>query len=149
MKVLFLKDWQGGIRKGQIKDVSDGYAQNFLLPKGLAIVATPQIIARVEKEGREAEKKHRKELERLQHLKAEMERREFTIKIKVGEKGQVFGGVHEKDIAKAVSGKMNQAVDKSQVQLDGIIKDVGNYQAEIALGGGIAANIKIKVEPED
>lgn len=152
MKVLFLKDVPGGAsaswRKGQIKDVSDGYAQNFLIPKGFAAPATPQVVARVEKEAREAHAKRQKELERLQHLKSEMEKREFKVKVKVGEKGQVFGGVHEKDVAKAVSEKMEMEVGKSQVELSGALKDLGIHQARLKLRGGIVANIKINLIAE-
>ncbi len=145
MKVLFVKDAPGGIKKGQIKDVSDGYAQNFLIPKGFAVIATSQIIARLEKEAKEAQVKHQKELGRLHGLKLEMEKREFAVKVKVGDKGQMFGGVHEKDVAKAVGGKMGIKVDKSQVELSGIIKDLGTHPARIKLANGIIANITINI----
>lgn len=147
MKVLFIKDTQGG-KQGQIKDVSDGYAQNFLIPRGFAAVATPQIVARAEKEAKERELKHQKELNRLQRLKLEMEKREFTVRVKVGEKGQVFGGVHAKEVAKAVSEKMGVAVDKSQVEIDGIIRDIGTHQVKVELGRDILANIKINIDPQ-
>lgn len=148
MKVLFIKDVLGGPKRGQIKDVSDGYAQNFLIPKGFAQIATPEIIARIEKEGKEAEAKKLKEIEKLKHLKAEMEKREFAVKVKVGDKGQVFGGVHEKDIAKAVGEKMGMAIDKSQVELSGIIKEIGMHEAKLNLSSGIIAKIKINIEKQ-
>lgn len=150
MKVLYIRDVQGG-KHGQVKDVSDGYAVNFLIPKGFAVLATPQIIARVEKESKEAGVKHQRELDKLAHLKIEMEKREFIVKVKVGDKGQLFGGVHEKDVAKAVSEKMNTAVDKSQIELPGIIKDLGIHQARVKLANGIMANIKINIigDPND
>ena len=145
MRVLFIKDGPSG-KKGQIKDVSDGYAQNFLIPKGFAQVATPELQAKLQKESKEAESKKLKEIEKLQALRADMEKREFSVKVKVGDKGQVFGGVHEKDIAKAVGEKMGIAVEKSQVKLPGIVKELGSAQARLDLGSGIIANIKIKIE---
>lgn len=147
MRVLFTKDGASW-KKGQIKDVSDGYAQNFLFPKGLAQVATPQLQAKLEKEAKEAESKKLKQVQKLDALRADMEKREFSLKVKVGDKGQVFGGVHEKDIAKAVGAKMGFEVGKSQVKLAGIIKGLGEVKAQINLGEGIIANIKIKIEAE-
>ena len=79
-----------------MKEVSSGYAQNFLIPKGLAQIATSQIIAKLVKEGKEAESKKLKEIEKLQAIKIDLEKREFIIKVKTGDKGQIFGGVHEK-----------------------------------------------------
>lgn len=148
MKVLFIKDVPGGMKQGQIKEVADGYALNFLIPKGFAQVATAQVVAKVEKEAKEAEVKQQKALERLSQLKAEMEKREFAIKVKVGEKGQVFGGVHEKEVAKAVGEKMGIAVDKSQAEISAPIKELGAHQAKVKLGGGIIANIQIKLIEE-
>lgn len=151
MKVIFLKDASGGSagwRKGQVKDVSDGYAQNFLIPKGFAALATSQILAKVEKEGKEAQNKKLKEIEKLNLLKHEIEKRTFTLKVKVGEKGQVFGGVHEKDIAKAISDKMYIEIGKTQVEFIGSIKELGEHQARVKLSNGIKANIKIKIEAE-
>ena len=148
MKVLFVKDAPGGIRKGEIKEVSSGHAQNFLIPRGLAVLATSQMQAKLEKENREAQAKKAKDAEKLQALKIELEKREFSLKVKVGEKGQVFGGVHEKDIAQSVSQKMNRPFDKSQVKLVSIMKEVGIHQARLDLGAGIYANLKIKIEKE-
>ncbi|MBI3231818.1 MAG: 50S ribosomal protein L9 [Candidatus Doudnabacteria bacterium] len=147
MRVLFIKDAQGG-KKGQIKDVADGYAQNFLIPRGFAAVATPQIVARMEKEAKETEFKHQKELEKLRVLKANMEKREFAIKVKVGDKGQVFGGVHEKQIAEAVSSKLSVEIDPRKVETASVIKALGSHQAKVNLGNGIIANININITAE-
>lgn len=148
MKVFFIKDAPGGVSKGQIKEVADGYAQNFLIPKGFAVAATAQIIARAEKESREGEEKHRKHLQKLQALKNELEQKEFTIPVKVGEKGQVYGGVHNRDIAKAISAKLGIPMDKSQVSINGIIKEVGVFPAEVNFGSGVIAKIKIRIDPQ-
>ena len=91
MKVIFIKDTPGQGRRGEIKDVSDGYAQNFLIRKGLAQVATAEMQAKIAKEAKEAEIKKLKEIGKLEALKSEIEKRTFTVKVKVGEKGQIFG----------------------------------------------------------
>ena len=148
MKIIFLKDLAGQGKKGEIKDVSDGFARNFLTARGFAQVATPEIIARVEKENKEAEIKKLKEIEKLQTLKQNLEKRMFTVKVKVGDKGQIFSSVHEKDIAKVINDKMGTSMEKNQVELEKIIKELGEHQVKIKLAPGIIASIKINVEAE-
>ena len=148
MRVIFIKDSAGAGKKGEIKEVSSGYAQNFLIPKGFAQVATPDIIKRVEKEGKEQEAKKQKEVARLTALKAELEKRTFTVKVKVGDKGQVFGGVHEKDVAASVNSKMDISLEKNQVEIPAVIKELGIYQVKLKLGSGIIANVKINIQAE-
>lgn len=147
MKVIFIKELAGTAKKGEIKDVNNGYAQNFLIAKGYAQIATADIQAKIAKEAKEAETKKLKEFEKLQALKLDLEKRSFTVKVKVGDKGQIFGSVHEKDIAAAIAGKINHPVDKGQVEIASPIKEIGEHQAKIKLGSGITANVKIKVEP--
>ena len=146
MKIIYVKDQPGGGKKGEIKDVSEGYAQNFLIPKGFAVVATIDIQNKMAKEKKEAEQKNQKELQKTQALKEDLEKRVFTVKVKVGDKGQIFSGVHQKDIAEAVSQKMNLPVEKNQVDLAKPIKELGEHTTKLKLGPGIIANINIKVE---
>jgi|SRR6185503_7015399 len=146
MKVVFLKDAPKLGHKGEIKDVSDGYAHNFLIPKGFAVVATGQIQQKIQKEQREAEAKAGRELERFQVLKREMEKRTFTVKVKVGDKGQIFGGVREKDIAEALNNKMALNLEKNQVELDLPIKTLGQHVVTVKLGHNISARATLNVE---
>jgi large subunit ribosomal protein L9 len=146
MKVIFIKELSGTAKKGEIKDVNDGYAKNFLIAKGFAKIATADIQNKIAKENKEAEGKRQKELERLQALKLDLEKRTFVVKVKVGDKGQVFGGVHEKDIAKVISDKTGRAVEKNQIDISDSIKQLGEHQIKVKLVGGITANVKIKVE---
>jgi large subunit ribosomal protein L9 len=148
MKVIFIKDQPGGAKKGQVKEVSDGYASNFLIPKGFAQVATREIQSKLEKEGREAESKKQKLQSQAAALKADIEKRVFAVKVKVGNKGQIFSGVHGKDIAQAVSSKMNISFEKNQVELARPLKELGPHTIKIRLAGNTAANIKINIEPE-
>jgi large subunit ribosomal protein L9 len=146
MKVIFIKELNGTAKKGEIKDVNDGYAKNFLIAKGFAQVATADIQNKIAKETKELETKKLKEIEKLQSLKQDLEKRSFMVKVKVGDKGQVFGGVHEKDIAEAISKKMSLQIDRSQVILDKSIKELGEHKAKLKLGGHVLASINIKVE---
>lgn len=146
IKVIFLKDLSGIGKKGEIREVADGYANNFLIPSGLAQVATKDIQAKLAKETAEADAKKQRQAAKFESLKRELQKRIFTVKVKVGEKGQVFGGVHEKEIAQAVSGKMGINVDKGQVEIFSPLKQLGEHQVGIKLGGGVTAKIKIKIE---
>ncbi len=148
MKVIFLKDQPGGGKKGEIKDVSDGYAKNFLIAKGFAQVATPEIIAKVEKESKEAMAKHDREIAKSAALKQDLEKRMFTVKVKVGEKGQIFSGVHEKDVVSVVNAKMNIGLEKNQVEMPGVIKQLGEHLVKVKLAPGVVASVKINVEAE-
>lgn len=147
MKIIFLKDVAGQGKKGEIREVSEGYASNFLIPKKLAQAATPEIQAKIFKENKEAEAKKRKETERLQAIKADLEKGVFNLTVKVGDKGQIFGGVHEKDVADAVNGKLSLNLDKRQVEIAAPIKSLGNHQVKISFPGGLSAAVKISINP--
>jgi len=148
MKIIFIKELTGTGKKGEIKEVSDGYAKNFLIAKGFAQAATADIQSRIAKEQKEAEAKHQKEVAKLQSLKTDLEKRTFSVKVKVGDKGQIFSGVHEKDVAKAVGDALKFPIEKNQVEIAGIIKELGQHQAKLRLAPGIIASIKINVEAE-
>lgn len=146
MKVIFLKDVSGHGKRGEVKEVSSGFAQNFLIAKGFAQVATEKLLAKIAKENKEADAKKLKEIEKFRILKADLEKRSFTVNVKVGDKGQVFGGVHEKEIEQAVNAKGVASIDKHQIEIPKAIKSLGEHLVSIKLGVGITANIKIKVE---
>lgn len=146
MKIIFLKDVTGQGRKGEIKEVNDGFAQNFLIAKGHAAPATAEIQAKVAKEKREADNKKSKEIEKFNKLKVDLEKRTFTLKVKVGDKGQIFSGIHEKDILKIINDSTGAELEKSQIELSGVIKQLGLHTAKIKLAAGINANIKINIE---
>ncbi|MCL5666878.1 MAG: 50S ribosomal protein L9 [Patescibacteria group bacterium] len=146
MKVIFLKDAPGQGRRGEIKDVSEGYARNFLIPRGFVQTATVDIQAKIAKESKEAENKRLKEIEKLRLLKSDLEKRTFTLKVKVGDKGQIFGSVHEKDVVQTINHKMNANLEKHQIALPVPIRALGEHQAKVKLGSGLEANIKLHVE---
>jgi large subunit ribosomal protein L9 len=146
MRVIFIKDAPGQGKKGEIKEVSEGYASNFLIPKGFAQIATKQIQDKVAKETREGQAKQAKSEARSQALKNDLEKRTFTVRVKVGDKGQIFGGVKEKDVVDAINSKMNTQFDKSALNMPHGIKTIGTHQATIKLGQGMKAAISINIE---
>ncbi len=147
MKVIFIKDAGKMGRRGDIKEVSDGFANNMLIKKGLAAPATKEV---VEKAARQTQEMRNKE-DRLRRLyakyKDELEKRTFGIKMKVGDKGQIFGGVHEKDIIDAVFQKTKIELQKHQIDSHKGIKQTGTHEITIKLGQGVTAKTKINIEP--
>jgi large subunit ribosomal protein L9 len=146
MKVIFLKELPGQGKKGEIKEVNSGYANNFLIAKGFAAIATPEIQAKVNKENKEAANKKLREIEKLNKLKRDLEKRVFTVNVKVGDKGQIFSGVHEKDIVKVINSTLNTEIEKNQIHLENVIKQVGQHVVKVKLGPQILASVKINVE---
>ncbi|MDY4187365.1 MAG: 50S ribosomal protein L9 [Candidatus Borkfalkiaceae bacterium] len=144
MKVILLADVKGTGKKGEIKEVSDGYARNMLIKKGLAKEATAVELNSL-KIKREAEEFHRREEQkRLMELAGKLKGQTVTCKVKAGEKGKVFGSVTSAEIASCLN-DMGFEVDKKMIQSDSI-KNLGVYDVEIRLAAGITAKIKLKVE---
>ena len=144
MKVILLADVKGTGKKGEIKEVSDGYARNMLIKKGLAKEATAVELNSL-KIKREAEEFHRREEQkRLMELADKLKGQTVTCKVKAGEKGKVFGSVTSAEIASCLN-DMGFEVDKKMIQSDSI-KNLGVYDVEIRLAAGITAKIKLKVE---
>lgn len=146
MKVILTKDVPKVGKAGEVKEVNAGFATNFLINKGLAKLATVDAQKALEKGKKELSAKKQKELDKLADAKKELEKRTFTVKVKTGDKGQVFGGVHEKDIATAVFQKTRIHLDKSQISAHKGIKALGEHYIDIKLGQGISAKTKINIE---
>ncbi|ADO78210.1 50S ribosomal protein L9 [Halanaerobium praevalens] len=145
MKVLLKKDVKKLGSKGEIIEAADGYARNYLMPRGLAVEATQQKI----KEMKEKEaKKNRLESEKREDakkLKSKIESEKFIIKVKAGDNGRLFGSVNTKDIAKAASDK-GYDIDKRKIDLDDSIKSLGMHSIKVKLYDDITANLKINVK---
>jgi large subunit ribosomal protein L9 len=147
MKVILLTDVPKIGRKGELKEVSDGFAKNMLIRKNLAILATKEAQAKITKEQANQSETKQKAKTKAEQSKNELERRTFTVKVKVGEKGQIFSGVHEKDIAAAIFQKTKIQLDKNQIDAHKGIKQLGEHVINIKLGQGITAKTKINLEP--
>lgn len=146
MKVILIKDVSKIGRKGEIKEVSAGYATNFLIKQGLAQAATAAATAKLATEKRDKTAQQIRAQEQAKRHKTELEKRTFTVKVKTGDKGQVFGGVHEKDIASAIYQKTKIELEKSQIQIPHGIKQIGVHSINIKLASGVSAQTKINLE---
>lgn len=146
MKVILLTDVPKIGRKGELKDVSDGFANNMLIRKGLAALATKEAQAMLAKETKGKTAAQEKAQRQAERDKAELERRTFAVKVKVGDKGQLFSGVHEKDIAAAIYQKTKIQIDPHKIDAHHGIKKLGEHIINIKLGQGITAKTKINLE---
>ncbi len=146
MEVILLKDVPKIGRQGEIKKVSDGFGTNMLVKKGLAVVATKEAKDKALKTVKSAEDAKIKAKAKSEKNKLELEKRVFTVKVKVGDKGQIFSGVHEKDIAAVIFQKTKIQLDKNQFEALHVLKKLGQYVVNIKLGQGVTAKTKINLE---
>ena len=146
MKVILKQDVKTIGKKDEIHDVSDGYARNFLFPRGLAAPADAAAVnmARTKSEAKEH---HAAEaLAAAQALADKVKDKTVTLKAKGGASGRLFGKVTAKDVAEALSKVAGAEIDKRKVELERDIKDFGTYSAAVKLHPGVSAAFKVKVE---
>lgn len=148
MKVVLLDDVKKVGKKGEIVDVSDGYASNFLFKKKLAVAATSGAIndAKLAKESaafkKETELAHAKELQSL------LKGKQVLLKIKSGEGGRTFGSVAAKDVGQAIEDQLKLDIDRKKIVLKEPIKTLGVHQVEIKLHPSVVGEIEVKVEAQ-
>ncbi|MFT9078517.1 50S ribosomal protein L9 [Ethanoligenens sp.] len=145
MKVILKSDVKGSGKTGELVEVSDGYARNFLLPRGLAAEASSQAINDLR--GREAAKEHRAAVEKAEAEATAKKLDGVVVRVtaKSGENGRLFGAVTAKEIAAAVKAQFAVSIDKRKIVLDGEIKAYGTYPLEIRLHPGIGAKLSVAV----
>lgn len=136
MKVLLLQDVKGIGRKYDLKDVKDGYARNFLLPKKLAVVADAKSL----KIKQEAENRARATIQHYQEAARRLENETLIFKVKTGAKGEVFGSVNKDDIQRALKEK---GLEVGEIVLPHPLKKIGDHTVEVVIGGGIGAKVKV------
>jgi len=144
MKVILLEDVRGSGKAGEVVNVSDGYARNMLIPRKLAVEATPQNMKQLEKKKEAEKKKFEEDKAAALELKAKLEGAVITLKTKAGENGKVFGSVTSKDIADALK-EQGFDVDKKKIQLDSPIKTLGETTVNVKLFTEIAGKVKVNV----
>jgi large subunit ribosomal protein L9 len=145
MKIIFLQDVKNVGKKGQIKNVPDGYARNFLLVKNLAVIATPEAENKLKKE--EALKKEEQEnnLGKLRQLAQDIKEKIVSIKVKAKD-SKLFGSITQKDIAAAIKKNGFEIPEKAIEHLH--IKELGDREVKIDLGSGVNTHIILRVEQE-
>lgn len=147
MKVILRKDVENLGLIGDIVDVSNGYARNYLIPKGFGFVATPQNLKRFEEEKKKEEAKRKKEKIDLEALKVKIESLSYTILRKTEQENKFFGSITPTDISEALLAKGIE-VDKRKIEIPEPIKEFGIYTIPVKLHPEVEAHIKIWVVKE-
>ena len=146
MKVILKQDVKGLGKKDEMHEVSDGYARNFLFPKGLAVEANAANINEMNTK-KEAEKaRKQKELAKAKELAKEIGSITVVIKAKAGENGKLFGSITSKEIADKLKSDHNIEVDKRKIQLPDALKSLGTFELDVKLYPEVSSKLKVKIE---
>lgn len=148
MKVIFLQDVKGSGKKGEVKEVSDGYARNFLIGKGLACEANAKNMSDLA--GKKASEQHKADVARQEALDAAaaVKGKKVICRAKAGQGGKLFGAVTAGNIADLINEQLGVKVEKKKVNLSGEIKAFGTFSAEIKFLAGISEKITVEVVEE-
>lgn len=145
MKVIYLQDVKGSGKKGEVKNVSDGYARNMLLPKGLAIEANAKNLSELEGKNSSAAHKIEVEKQKAQEIADTINGKTVKAIAKAGTGGRLFGAVTALNVADCIEKQYGCKVDKKKISLKSEIKNFGTYEADVKLYAGISAKITVEV----
>jgi large subunit ribosomal protein L9 len=149
MKILLTQDVEDLGEAGQIKKVLDGYARNFLIPKGLAVLATEGAMKRASLQRKAKDKLQRQAEEEAASLAEILWQLTLTFKAKAGEKDRLYGSITSTDIVEAIERQTGRAFDKRKVQLKGAIRELGVHRVPIKLMTDVMPEITVVVEREE
>lgn len=146
MKVILLEDVKSLGKKGEIVNVNDGYARNFILPKKLGLEATSKNINDLKLQKQNDEKVAQEKLDAAKALAEEIKEKSITVKIQAGVEGKVFGSISSKEIATEAKKQLNMDIDKKKIVIPDAIKSLGTYNVNIKLHKDVTATLTVKVE---
>jgi large subunit ribosomal protein L9 len=147
MKVIFLQDVKGQGKKGEIKEVSEGYARNFLLPKGVVQIATDGAKKSLDQQAASAQKKKENEKNEFKALAVKLSEMTVVIKAKAGEGGRLFGAITSKQIAEALEAQ-KISIDKRKIELDDPIRVLGVTKVTVKLYPDVKGTLNVQVVEE-
>jgi large subunit ribosomal protein L9 len=148
MQVILKEDVEKIGRRGDIIDVSRGYVRNFLVPRGLAEMATPGKLEEVRREMEETEERDRRMAERASEIAGTLNKSVITIEARTGEDERLFGSVTAANIASAIERARDIRIDRRRVKLDEPIKSLGTHQVPVQVHGDVEASVKVIVVPK-
>ncbi|KWX79439.1 50S ribosomal protein L9 [Paenibacillus riograndensis] len=148
MKVIFIKDVKGQGKKGQVKEVSEGYASNFLLPRGLVRPATEGNVKTLENQAAAEKRRKDQEKEEAVQLGKKLDELTLTLKAKAGEGGRLFGAITSKQIGETLAAAHGITIDKRKIELSDPIRHVGTFQVTVKLHTEVKANLTVQVTEE-
>lgn len=146
MKVIFLKDVKGKGKKGEVKNVADGYAHNFLIKQGLAVEANSTNVSTLEGQKKKQEKLAAEELEAAKALKETIEKITVELSAKAGEGGRLFGSITSKQIAEELQKKHQIKIDKRKIELEDAIRALGYTKVPVKLHTEVIASLNVHVK---
>ena len=147
MRVILKREVSGLGRPGEVKDVADGYAQNFLLPKGLAIEATASEMKHLARERQADKLKKDRAHADAEELAERLAKVTLIFKLKAGDQGKTFGSVTNKDVAEALKREQRVDIDRSKIQLIDPVRTLGTHSVDIKLLPDVRAKVTVVVEP--
>jgi large subunit ribosomal protein L9 len=148
MKVVFLEDLSSKEKKGDIKEVSDGYARNYLLPRGLALPATQGAIKVAQKVAEERERKRARQYDEYVELAKQINGKELHFKGKSSSKGTLHGSITAADISDQLSEMIKVDIDKKKIMLKNTLHKVGSYDVDVVFAKGASAKLTVVIEGE-
>ncbi len=148
MKVVLLEDLPGKGKAGEIKEISKGYAKNFLLPRGLALVATPAVMKQVESRLEREKLEESIDREKLVELAQQIEGREIHLKARMGAGERLFGSITAADVAEELSRVMDSVIDKKKIDMEKPFRQTGSYEVAVKLASDIKPQIMVVIEEE-
>ena len=146
MKVILLEDVKALGKKGQVVNVSDGYARNLLLPKKLGVEATGKNMYDLKLQKAHEDKVAQENLDAAKAFAEELKDKQVTVGIKVGEGGRTFGSISAKEIAEAAKAQLGYELDKKKLQLSAPIKELGTTMVPIKLHPKVTGELKVVVK---
>ncbi len=145
MKVIFVKDVKGKGKKGEVKNVSDGYARNYLLKYNMAKEATSGNIKELEAKKNKQKEEAQKEVEEAEQLKAKLAEIDVEVKAKSGDSGRLFGSITSKQIAEVLKETYGHKIDKRKIELDSPIRSLGYTNVPVKLHPEVTGTIRVHV----
>lgn len=145
MKLILLSDVKSLGKKGDLVDVSEGYARNFLLPRKLATEASKGALTMIDQQKKAVQKREAQQLAQTQEMAKLLESKPVAVRARAGGNGRLFGTVTNADIAEAISQTFSVSVDKHKIEVKNAIKALGTYPVEIRLGKNVVAKTTVSV----
>jgi len=149
VKIILTKDVANVGRAGQLKDVADGYARNYLIPRGLAVAATQQALKEYETRQAADKRRQAKAEESDRGLADRVANTELRFKVRVGEQHRLYGSITNADVAEALSKKLQAQVDKHLVDLEEPLKHLGTFRVPVRIAPHLSPEVTVTLEREE
>ncbi len=147
MRVVFLEDVSGVARGGDVKEVKNGFARNYLIPKNLAVPATHNALQGVERLAREADSTRVKRLEDMRALAAELDGMQVNVEMRAGSGGRLYGSVTNAMIAEGLASLTEREIDRRMVEIEEPIRQLGTFEVNVRIDAEVEAKISVLVYP--